>query len=244
MSLLQTHNLAIGYGSTILLEELNLTIDSGKLIGLIGQNGVGKSTLLRTLSGFQPTLNGTIEISGQNIQEYSPIERAKLFSVVLTEKPSNQNLDVLELVSFGRHPYSGWLGKLTKDDIQAIEQALEHCQIHHLLKKKFYELSDGQKQKVMIARALTQDTPLILLDEPTSHLDLRNKVDVLEVLKSITIAGKSCLITTHEISLAIKVCDEFWGMDFDKPIEIGNPKKMLESGKVEKILHLSKGVIW
>jgi iron complex transport system ATP-binding protein len=243
MSLLQTYDLAIGYGTKQLASSLNLTIEPGQLIGLIGQNGVGKSTLMRTLAGFQKALNGGVHIDRLPLINYKPNKLAQKISVVLTEKPSAQNLTVLELITLGRHPYSGWLGQLTKEDIDIMERAFEQCQIHYLLDKRLHQLSDGQLQKVMIARALAQDTELILLDEPTSHLDLRNKVEVLELLKEISLTGKSVLISTHEITLAAKVCDLFWGMDFGKPIQVGNPTTQLESGLVAEILRLKDGIL-
>ena len=241
--MLQTYDLAIGYGQVKLASELNLTIEPGQLIGLIGQNGVGKSTLMRTLGGFQDVLAGSISIDNKTLLDYRPHELAKKISVVLTEKPGAQNLTVLELISLGRHPYSGWLGQLRKEDEAIMEEVFDQCQIHHLLVKRLHQLSDGQLQKVMIARALAQDTDLILLDEPTSHLDLRNKVEVLELLKQVSLTGKSILISTHEITLAAKVCDEFWGMDFGKPIQVGNPTTQLESGLIAEILHLKDGIL-
>ena len=243
MSLLQTYDLAIGYGAKRLASDLNLIIEPGQLIGLIGQNGVGKSTLIRTLSGFQKPVEGRISIGGENLTDIKPAILATKLSVVLTEKPGAQNLTVLELISLGRHPYSGWLGQLDELDIAAMESAIEQTQIHYLLDKRLFQLSDGQMQKVLIARALAQDTDLMILDEPTSHLDLRNKVEVLELLKAVSRTGKSVLISTHEISLAAKVCDEFWGMDFGKSIQVGNPTTQLESGLVAELLHLKDGIL-
>lgn len=243
MSLLQTYDLSIGYGVKRLAEQLNLVIEPGQLIGLIGQNGVGKSTLIRTLSGFQKPLGGQIHFEGKNLSDIKPSALAKKLSVVLTEKPSAQNLTVLELISLGRHPYSGWLGQLNEADISSMELAIEQTQIHYLLEKRLFQLSDGQFQKVLIARALAQDTDLMILDEPTSHLDLRNKVEVLELLKAVSQTGKSILISTHEISLAAKVCDVFWGMDFGRTIQVGNPTTQLESGLIAEILHLKEGIL-
>jgi iron complex transport system ATP-binding protein len=240
MSLLRTHELAIGYGKKTLSAGLNLVIEPGQLIGLIGQNGVGKSTLMRTLCGFQAALSGEVFIGEKSLRSIPATELAKKISVVLTEKPGAQNLTVLELISFGRHPYSGWLGQLREADIAAMERAFEQCQIHYLLEKRLHQLSDGQLQKVMIARALAQDTDLILLDEPTSHLDLRNKVEVLELLKHVSSTGKSVLISTHEITLAAKVCDVFWCVNFGKPIEIGLPFDLLSSGRLAEILHVKE----
>jgi len=243
MSLLRTHELAIGYGKKTLSAGLNLVIEPGQLIGLIGQNGVGKSTLMRTLCGFQAALSGEVFIGEKSLKSIPATELAKKISVVLTEKPGAQNLTVLELISLGRHPYSGWLGQLREADIATMERAFEQCQIHYLLEKRLHQLSDGQLQKVMIARALAQDTDLILLDEPTSHLDLRNKVEVLELLKHVSASGKSVLISTHEITLAAKVCDVFWGMDFGQPIAINLPENMIRSGQVKQLLHLQEGVL-
>jgi len=243
MSLLQTHNLTIGYGDQPLVSDINVSLEVGQLIGLIGQNGVGKSTLIRTLAGFQRPLSGSISIGGIELTKLKAKAVSKKLGVVLTEKPTALNLSVLELISLGRHPYSGWLGQLKKEDVAKIEAAIVQTQIHHILNKRLFELSDGQLQKVMIARVLAQDTDVILLDEPTSHLDLRNKIEVLDLLKKISQSGKAVLISTHEISLSAKVCDLFWGVDFGVPLEIGEPDKMMFSGKVKELLHLEEGVI-
>ncbi|MCP4461081.1 MAG: ABC transporter ATP-binding protein [Cytophagales bacterium] len=243
MSLLQTHNLTIGYGDKPLVSDINVSLESGQFIGLIGQNGVGKSTLIRTLAGFQEPLGGSISLGGRELIKLNPKEISKKLGVVLTEKPTALNLSVLELISLGRHPYSGWLGQLRQDDVEKIEEAIEQTQIHHILNKRLYQLSDGQLQKVMIARVLAQDTDVILLDEPTSHLDLRNKIEVLDLLKKISQSGKGVLISTHEIHLSAKVCDMYWGVDFGVPMEIGVPDEMLLSGKVQELLHLEGGAI-
>ncbi len=243
MMLLKTNNLIIGYGDKALATDINLQLEEEQLVGLIGQNGVGKSTLLRTLNGFQRQLAGEIEVMGIPSDLLTSHSKARKIAVVLTEKPTAQNLTVFELITIGRYPYSGWLGQLSEDDHAAIEQAIEDCQIHYLLNKRLYELSDGQLQKVMIARALAQDTNILFLDEPTSHLDLRNKSEVLELLKEITKSGKGIIISTHEINLAAKVCDEFWGMDFNEPLLVGKPSDLIKSGKVEKLLHLKAGVL-
>ena len=243
MTLLQTHELTIGYGDKPLISDIDVSLTSGQLVGLIGQNGVGKSTLIRTLSGFQKPIRGKIELSGNNISKMKSSEIATKMGVVLTEKPMALNLSVLELISLGRHPYSGWLGQLSKEDIAHVEAAIEQTQIEYVLNKRLFELSDGQLQKVMIARVLAQDTDIILLDEPTSHLDLRNKIEVLDLLKEISQSGKGVLISTHEISLSAKVCDLFWGVDFNSPLQIGKPSELLASGKVNKLLHLKDEII-
>jgi len=243
MSLLQTHNLTIGYGDQPLVSDINVSLEAGQLVGLIGQNGVGKSTLIRTLAGFQRPLSGSISLGGIELTKLDAKAISKKLGVVLTEKPTALNLSVLELISLGRHPYSGWLGQLKKEDVAKIEEAIEQTQIHHILNKRLFELSDGQLQKVMIARVLAQDTDVILLDEPTSHLDLRNKIDVLDLLKKISQSGKAVLISTHEISLSAKVCDVYWGVDFGVPLEIGKPTELLASGMLADILHVKNAAL-
>ncbi|WP_424962019.1 ABC transporter ATP-binding protein [Ekhidna sp.] len=241
MPLLDISTLTIGYlPDKKLMENISLSLETGQLIGLVGQNGVGKSTLIRTLCGLQPKLSGTVNLAETNIEDLSPKEIAKKISVVLTGKPESLNLSVLELVALGRHPYSGWLGNLKKPDREKIEESISQMEINYLAKKRLYELSDGQMQKVMIARALAQETDLIILDEPTSHLDLKNKIDVLHLLKKIAKSGKGVLISTHEIQLSAQVCDLFWCMDFGKAMLKGEPKKLVASGELQEYLHIPR----
>ena len=238
MKNLRTQDLVIGYTQKELSLPLNLSLNAGDFIGLIGQNGVGKSTLIRTLSGFQAPLNGRIFLEDQNTESMNRESFARKMAVVLTEKPMAQNLTVIELISLGRHPHSNWLGQLKQRDIEAVEKALTQTQTEYLAKKRLYELSDGQMQKVMIARALAQECDTILLDEPTSHLDARNKQEVMYLLRDISASGKAILISTHEIHLAEKTCSLFWGMGFQSDIEVGKPSEMKKLGQLNKILHV------
>jgi len=223
--------------------KINLSLEHGQLIGLVGQNGVGKSTLIRTLCGLQPKLSGEVGLTGINIEKLSAKEIAKKISVVLTGRPESLNLSVLELVALGRHPYSGWLGNLKKIDREKIEEAITQMEVNYLAKKRLFELSDGQLQKVMIARALAQDTDLVILDEPTSHLDLKNKIEVLHLLKKIAKTGKGILISSHEIQLSAQVCDQFWCMDFGKEMLVGDPKKLIGSGELQAYLHIPREIL-
>ncbi|SNT16028.1 iron complex transport system ATP-binding protein [Ekhidna lutea] len=241
MELLKVENLTIGYAADkVLAAGINLSLNKNELVGLVGQNGVGKSTLIRTICGLQPSMKGHIQLSGEPIRDLTPKSIAKKISVVLTGKPDSLNLSVLELIALGRHPYSGWLGSLKKEDKEKIEDAITQMEINYLAQKRLFELSDGQLQKVMIARALAQDTDLIILDEPTSHLDLRNKIEVLNLLKKISESGKGVLISTHEIQLSAQVCNQFWCMDFGKEILVGEPKKLIVSGELQNYLHVPK----
>jgi iron complex transport system ATP-binding protein len=186
-----------------------LTLEKGKLIALIGANGIGKSTLLRTLIRIQNPLSGTIMLNQKNIHELDALTLAQNLSVVLTEKLPSSNLTVWELIALGRQPYTNWIGTLTDNDIEKINQAIELTQIGHLAQKRHHEISDGQLQIVLIARALAQDTPLIILDEPTTHLDLLHKVVLFKLLKKLTKeTGKCILFSTHDIDMAIQLSDE------------------------------------
>ena len=212
-NILSTSNLSIGYASkkerNVIAENLNLNFQAGKLIALIGANGIGKSTLLRTLCGIQKPLSGTVLLNDTDIQKQEPLVLAQNLSLVLTDKLPPSNLSVFELVALGRQPYTNWLGKLSDTDLEKINQAMERTQIEHLSNKKHHEISDGQLQKVLIARALAQDTPLIILDEPTTHLDLLHKVSVFKLLKKLSDETNKCILfSTHDIDLANQLSDE------------------------------------
>jgi iron complex transport system ATP-binding protein len=212
-NILFTSNLSIGYTTKkeemVIAKNLNLTFEAGKLIALIGANGIGKSTLLRTITGIQKPLSGAISLYEKDIHLYDPLELAQNLSLVLTEKLPPSNLTVFELIALGRQPYTNWIGKLSDDDYQKINHAITLTQITHLANKMHHEISDGQLQKVLIARALAQDTPLIILDEPTTHLDLFHKVGVFKLLKKLAKENNKCILfSTHDIDLAIQLADE------------------------------------
>ena len=212
-NILSTSNLSIGYKTKSLTnsiaQNLNLNLKEAKLIALIGANGIGKSTLLRTITGIQKPISGTVLLNKKNIYELDSLSLAQNLSVVLTEKLPPSNLTVWELIALGRQPYTNWIGKLTDNDIAKVNEAMELTQISHLASKKHYEISDGQLQIVLIARALAQDTPLIILDEPTTHLDLLHKVVLFKLLKKLTQeTGKCILFSTHDIDMAIQLSDE------------------------------------
>ncbi len=210
---LSTSDLAIGYkskkNSVLVSQNINIKLQLGKLVGLVGANGVGKSTLLRTLSGLQKPILGKIFLEGKNLLDLTRDDLAKKLSIVLTEKLPPSNLTVYELVALGRQPYTNWLDTLSEDDKIQVQNAINVLKINDLINKKHYELSDGQLQKVMIARALAQDTSLIILDEPSTHLDLEHKVSLFKLLKKLANeAKKAILFSTHDIDLAIQLCDE------------------------------------
>ena len=211
--ILQATDISIGYSNkketTTVASKVTIALEKGKLTALIGANGIGKSTLLRTLIGIQSPLSGKVLLENKDIHSINNLTLAQHLSVVLTDKLPPSNLTVFELVALGRQPYTNWIGKLTSEDIEKVKKALELTQITHLADKKHDEISDGQLQIVLIARALAQDTPLIVLDEPTTHLDLLHKVTLLKLLKKLTQeTGKSILFSTHDIDMAIQLSDE------------------------------------
>ncbi|WP_296385101.1 ABC transporter ATP-binding protein [Winogradskyella sp.] len=222
-TILKTEHLSIGYktkkAETVIASNINFELKKGQLIGLVGANGIGKSTLLRTLIKVQPVLSGSISLNNTDLKTTSNQELAKLLSIVLTEPLTSKNLSVFELVALGRHPYTNWIGNLTEEDIVIVNKSLALVNVSEFKDKKCYELSDGQLQKVMIARALAQDTDVIVLDEPTTHLDMYHKAYILKLLQKLTKeTGKTILFSSHEIDLAIQLCDTMIVMSPDKII--------------------------
>lgn len=232
--ILYTKNLKIGYSTknqTITIHEnINVSLETGKLITLIGGNGIGKSTLLKTITSIIPALSGEVYLSNKEIGTFSPESLAQNLSIVTTEKLPASNLTISELIALGRHPYTNWIGNLTENDLNHIQNAINVTNITHLQYKKHSEISDGQLQKVMIARALAQDTPLIILDEPTTHLDLFHKVAVFKLLKKLANENNKCILfSTHDIDLAIQLSDEMIVMTEDFCIQ-DQPCNLIEKG--------------
>lgn len=237
--ILKTEALSIGYISkksqTIVASNINIELFKGELVGLIGANGIGKSTLLRTLSKVQPALNGTILVHNKNIAQYNSTELAKTLSLVLTEQIVSKNLSVFELVALGRQPYTNWVGNLTKNDINIVNQSINQTNIEELKHKRCFELSDGQLQKVMIARALAQDTDLIILDEPTTHLDVYHKTSILKLIQKMTKdSKKTILFSSHEIDLTIQLCDKLIIMT-DGKVLIDTPENHIKQGNFNSL---------
>jgi iron complex transport system ATP-binding protein len=237
---LETTNLDIGYHSRSsrapVASGLNLHLHSGQLTCLIGPNGTGKSTLLRTLAGLQKPLKGMIRIDGQPIEQFRSDELARRISIVLTDSAHPGDLRVDQVVELGRLPYSNWLGSLSQQDHLIVEEAIKQVDAGSLMERSFGELSDGERQKVMIARALAQDTIIMILDEPTAFLDWSNRVDLLVSLKRIAAeTGKAILISSHDLELVLQIADEIWLMDAQKKIVTGTSRELLESGSLERV---------
>lgn len=201
--------LSVGYkGFPPVVSNINVEIKSGELTCLIGSNGIGKSTLLKTLTGFLPKLSGRLLLDGRDINMLSQRERAKYISIVLTYKSDVQNLSVTEMVGMGRMPYTGFWGKLNTSDQTIVAEAIEMVGIEHLKNRMIQTLSDGERQKVMIAKVLAQQTPVILLDEPTSFLDFPSKVEMLQLLHRLAKeTNKVVFLSTHDLELALRIAD-------------------------------------
>ncbi|MCQ2330551.1 MAG: ABC transporter ATP-binding protein [Paludibacteraceae bacterium] len=195
---LHVQHLTIGYGEKAVQQDLTFSMNSGEIVGLLGPNGAGKSTLLRTLAGLQAALEGSI----------SPVLTEKNMALVLTEKISLDNTSIHDVVAMGRYPYTSFLGSLSDEDEQIIQQSLAAVGFTDSSAHSFNALSDGEKQRVLIAKALAQQTELILLDEPTAHLDLPNRIRVFRLLRDLAhTQNKTILISTHELDLALATCD-------------------------------------
>jgi len=238
-NILETEDLSIGYVSkkkkTVIAKNLNLNLHKGELVCLLGKNGIGKSTLLRTLTKVQPKLSGLILINNKNLDQINSNELAKNISLVLTEKIPPSNLTVYELIALGRQPYTNWLGTLSQDDIKQINFAMEQMQLQNLKDKRCDELSDGQLQRVMICRALAQNTDVIILDEPTAHLDIQHKMLTFQILQNLAKKlHKTILISTHEIQLALQMADTLWLMTDDDFIA-GNPKMLINNDSINQL---------
>ncbi|MFC2124502.1 ABC transporter ATP-binding protein [Bacteroidota bacterium] len=239
--ILSANNLNIGYTSrrkkTLVLQGLTMDLKKGELVCLVGHNGIGKSTLLRTLSGVQPSLGGEVKIAGKGISEMSSMEIAKTLSLVLTDRIMAGNLSVYDLVALGRHPYTNWYGSLSEEDHQKIEEAIKLTRIEYIRNRQVHELSDGQRQKALIARALSQDGEIIILDEPTAHLDLNNKISVMKLLHELAEkTDKAILFATHELEFTIQIADKLWIVGCDEPIVTGSPEDLILNKKFDMLL--------
>ena len=233
-------DLSIGYAqkgkSKCVASKLNGILRHGERTGLLGRNGIGKSTLLRTLSAFLPKLEGDIMLYNPvtqqmgSLSEYSDKQLSKLLGVVLTEKPDVRNMSIEELVGMGRSPYTGFWGSLDEEDHQEVERAIQLTGINHLKGRMIHTLSDGERQKVMIAKALGQQTPVIYLDEPTAFLDFPSKVEVMQLLRQLAQEQqKTIFLSTHDVELALKLADRIWLMENDR-LHIGTPQELAEAG--------------
>lgn len=239
---IQIESLSTGYRSknnvTVVAHDINATINGGELTCLLGPNGAGKSTLLRTLSAFLPPVKGDITIMGRNLRDYSDRELAKTIGVVLTEKTDLRNMTVEDLIGLGRSPYTGFWGTLHKQDREIVDRAIEMVGIEPLRDRMIHTLSDGERQKVMIAKALAQETPVIFLDEPTAFLDFPSKVEIMQLLHNLSrTTGKTIFLSTHDLELALQISDTIWLLDREKGVMIGTPEQLATDGSLNSFFN-------
>ena len=238
--LLKIEKLTTGYrlhhGNTKILHAgISLCVDKGMLISIAGPNGSGKTTLIKTLAGLHSKLKGNIFYKNQEITNLTIKELAKTVAVVLTDKPYDHYLTAFDIIITGRYPYASLFGKPSRKDIQIVKNVAQTTNVNKFINRKFYTLSDGEKQRVMITRALAQDTPVILLDEPTAFIDSPGKVELLGLLKTITQQGKTIIMSLHDIELALSFSDELWLLGYNGYYENGTPDNLVKKGSINKI---------
>jgi len=247
--LLTTRELAIGYAakkalSRVVAENISVSLSRGAFVCLIGPNGAGKSTLLRTLVGMQKPLSGSVLLKGNDVHHLKPSELARHLSVVLTERVEVGNLSAEALVAMGRYPYTDWTGRLTPHDKAVVQWAIRAVGAEALAPRHINELSDGERQRVMVARALAQEPTLIVLDEPTAFLDLPRRVEMMALLRHLAqTTGRVILLSTHDLDLALRSADQIWLFPTGGPLHVGLPEDLVLNGAFEKAFH-GEGVVF
>ncbi|MDR0538148.1 MAG: ABC transporter ATP-binding protein [Tannerellaceae bacterium] len=231
--ILEARGLSIGYATTLIHKDLNLNLFPGELTCILGLNGAGKTTLLRTLCGFLPALEGQIILAGKPLSSYTPNRLSLTIGVVLTENTHTGDLSAHDLVALGRHPHTGFFGVLKKEDNEIIEQSLKAVGMLHKGKLLTSEMSDGERQKVMIAKALSQECPIIILDEPTAFLDVGSRIESMLLLRKLAKEqNKAILISTHDIEQAIQMADTFWLLRNNSQLICGTPEDLILNGEI------------
>ena len=234
---IELHDVTLGYGERVLMADANVGFGWGELTALVGRNGTGKSTLLRTIAALARPQKGRITIGGKDSSELSMKEVASRIAFVSTEDVRVQNLHVWDVVSLGRAPYTNWVGRLTEEDKTKVRESLRLVGMESFAEASMDSLSDGERQRVMIARALAQDTPIILLDEPTAFLDLPNKYEICLLLKKLAHKeGKCILFSTHDLSIAIELCDTIAVIEGGQ-FHYGTAEMLIEEGVMQRIFN-------
>ena len=238
-TLMQVQDLAVGYGSRLVLRDVSFTLASGRFLSLLGPNGAGKTTLLRTLAGLLPALSGSISLAGRDLGQISQVELARLQAVVLTDRLNPGLLTAYEVVALGRHPHTGFFGKLGPEDHRAVRRALAMVGAEDLAGRYFERFSDGEKQKIVLARALAQEPRLILLDEPTVHLDLKHRLEVMAILRGLCRQMNIAVVASlHDVDIASRVSDQVALIAEGGLAGFGPPERILDDQAVARLYHL------
>lgn len=233
--MIELKELTVGYGQRTLLEKVSTRITSGQLVALLGRNGTGKSTLLRAIMGLEKPQTGEIRLQGKNITSLKPEKLARNISFVTTDKVRIANLRCEDVVALGRAPYTNWIGQLQPEDKTRVDEAMRLVGMSDYAEKTMDQMSDGECQRIMIARALAQDTPVILLDEPTAFLDLPNRYELCLLLKKLAKEeGKCILFSTHDLDIALSLCDSILLIDNPQLYGLSTPE-MVASGHIERL---------
>ena len=245
-SILQIKNLAIGYkqrrATKVVAKDINVDLNKGELVCLLGPNGAGKSTLMRTISGAQKPLDGQILLGKQVIHEFAPKQLAKKLSLVLTERVQAGMLSAYEVVALGRYPHISWTGKLSAKDHKIIQWAINKTGANELAERVLAELSDGERQKIMVARALAQEPEVMILDEVTAFLDLPRRVEIMQLLRKLAHdTQKAILLSTHDMDLALRSADRIWLLPKGGNLHVGAPEDLVLNGAFEQAFK-SEGV--
>jgi len=237
---IELENLSVGYlqsdGTPLeIVTDLNLTATKGEIVALIGSNGIGKSTLLRSISGFQDYFSGFIKINGKDLKQLNSKELARLMSFVSTENIQVSNMTVFDLVAYGRFPYTNWIGTLSENDRKTVKEAIEKVGLKGFENRMTTQISDGEKQRAVIARALAQDTPIIILDEPTAYLDVSNKYEIFHLLQILAKEKqKTVVLSTHDLNIALREVDKLWIITDTKSYQ-GAPEDAVLSGWLDQL---------
>lgn len=242
MQYLSTQKLCVGYNKKILIGGIDLEIGAGEIITLIGRNGAGKSTILKSLTRHLETLGGEVYVNGSDVKTLSYKDFATKFSVVLTERVKTDRMTCREIVEAGRYPYTNFFGKLKEEDSLIVDESIRMVGGESLAEKLFSDISDGQKQRILLARAICQQPQIMVLDEPTSFLDIRYKIELLGILRKLATERKmSVILSLHEIDLAAKISDKIICVDGDKISKTGTPEEIFCGDEIKKLYGLESG---
>ena len=243
MEVLRTKDLLIGYKDKAILPPINVALKEGDLIALIGPNGAGKSTLFKTLTAYIKPVGGSIELLGKELAEYPSKEKATLIGLVLTERPDDMFLRVYDVVASGRCPYTNFFGKIEKEDENIIQESLDIVGIKHLKNRYFNTLSDGEKQKVMIAKTLAQNTPVIFMDEPTAFIDYPSKIELFSLMKMLTKERKKTIIfSSHDLELLLRYTDDIWMISKGKELISTKKDEIVKSEVLKEYFNLKEDI--
>ena len=243
MEVLKTNDLLIGYGNKAILPPINITLMEGDLVALIGPNGAGKSTLFKTLTAHIKQIEGNIELMGKDLSNYSSKEKARLIGLVLTSRPDDMFLTVYDVVASGRSPYTNYFGKIKKEDEIIIHESLEIVGINNLKNRYFETLSDGEKQKVMIAKTIAQNTPIIFMDEPTAFIDYPSKIELFSLMKMLTKErNKTIIFSSHDLELLLRYTDDLWLLSKGKELISGKKSELMDKGFIKEYFNLKEDI--